>query len=601
MTKKIIAFLVLAVMLFSSFTALASFPDMEDKSWDWARDYVDEMVEYGIIRGYSDNTFRPGNNITKGEAMVLFSRVVGYTAKGNENYVEKAKNAYADIVSDLSTPYKGEISYLIYKGILSEKTFRTYAADGIVDTPMKRYEAAEFLAKIATSNAKLTGSVSQLSFSDNAEINSTMAPYIKYVSEKGIMLGMGDGSFAPMGAVTRAQMTVMLSRIIPAIDYEYVDGKVKFYNSATESIIITTDEGSEKEVELDEDVLVKLEGEDASAESLLAGSIIRATLSNDKLISLETLAPDYDAVINGRFRKIESVSDGVNGIRITDSSSNQTLTYAISKDVIVKKNDEKITVTDLVADDYVVLTVKQGIVTSVVAESKNSTVNGKVVNIKLLPEYSITVLANNKNVTLDVSSDVKVKRNRKDATLADVLVGDTVEITTTYGVISQIVASSKLSETEGTITEVIISVTPSITVTDKSGNEYTYAVTRNAKILQGKVEKTFYDLRVGDKIELKLDAATVTQITITTAFENSDEDGTVENVTINGVVESVDTAYGYIKLVDSSSLVFISKATLQDTTGKAVTLKSITPGSKITVFATKKSGSYDASMVVVQK
>ena len=49
MTKKLVSLLVLAVMIFSSITAMASFPDMEDTSWDWARGYVDEMVEYGII------------------------------------------------------------------------------------------------------------------------------------------------------------------------------------------------------------------------------------------------------------------------------------------------------------------------------------------------------------------------------------------------------------------------------------------------------------------------------------------------------------------------------------------------------------------------
>ncbi len=600
MTKKLIALLVLAVMVFSTVTAFASFPDMEDTSWDWARSYVDEMVEYGIIRGYSDNTFRPGNNITKGEAMVLFSRVVGYTAEGNEKYVEKAKEAYADVISGLSTPYTGEISYLIYKGILSEKTFLTYAADGVVETPMKRYEAAEFLAKIATSNAKLTGTVSQLNFTDNDEINSTMAPYIKYVSENGIMLGMGDGSFEPMSPVTRAQMTVMLSRIIPTIDYKYVDGKIKFYNQATDSIILVLEDGSEKEIEFDDDTLVKLDGIDASAETFLTGSTARATLSNGDLISLETLAPDYDAVVNGRFRKIEAVSEGVNGIKITDSESGETVTYALAKSVNVKRDDEKITVMELASDDYVVLTVKEGVVTSVVAESKNSEISGKVVDIELLPEFSITVLTGGKNVSLGASSNVKVTRNKKEAALADILVGDAVEITTTYGVISEIAATSKLSQTEGTITEVIISVTPSITVTDKAGNAYTYAVTRNAKLLQGKSEITFYDLRVGDKVELKLDAATATQITVTTAFENKDEEGSGESVIVNGVVESVDASYGYIKLVDSTSLVFISKASLQDTTGKAVTLKSISAGDKVTIFATRKTGSYEASMVVVQ-
>ncbi len=599
MTKKFIAFLVLAVMAISSFSVFASFPDMEDTSWDWARSAVDEMVEYGIIRGYSDNTFRPGNDITKGEAMVLFSRVVGYTGEGNEEFVEFAKEAYADKMKGLSTPYTGEISYLIYKGILSEKTFLTYAADGVVETPLKRYEAAEFLAKIATSNTPLTGTVSQLSFSDIDQINSTMAPYIKYVSENGIMLGMGDGTFNPGGSVTRAQMTVMLSRIIPAIAYEYTDGSIKFYNEATDSLIISLKSGDETEIPLSAEALIKLDGIDVDASTLLAGSKVRVTTSNGELIAVETVSPDYDAVINGRFKRIESIGENKNGIVVLDPTTGLTSTYELSKTVNIVKDDKKLTAVELRNDDYIILTIKEGIVTSIVAESKEAEIKGKVVDIEFLPTFKMTILANNKNTTYEVATNVKVTRNKKDAALENVLVGDSVTITTTYGVISEIVATSKISATEGSITEVIISVDPAITVTDAAGNEYTYAVKRNCKILSGKTEKSFYDLRVGDKVELELDAATVTKITISAAFAGGVEEGT--STTISGVVESVNISYGYIKLVDSTDLIFFSKATLQDTTGKAITAKSITEGSFITVFGTAENGSYTASMVVVQK
>lgn len=600
MKKKVFALLAFAVMVFSTCSAFASFPDMEDTSWDWARGAVDEMVEFGIIKGYSDNTFRPGNNITKGEAMVLFSRVIGYTNEDNAPYIEKAKDVYADSVKGLSTPYTGEISYLIYKGVLSEKTFLTYAADGVVDTPMKRYEAAEFLAKIATGNAKLTGSVSQLNFTDNDSINSTMAPYIKYVFENGIMLGMGDGAFDPMGSVTRAQMTVMLSRIIPAIAYEYIDGTVKFYNDATDSLIITQDDKSDFEVALNESALIKLDGKDAVSDALITGSKVRLTFSKDELVAIETISPDYDAVINGRFQKLEKISEDTNGIKIIESSTGVSSTYALSKTVNIIKNDKKITAIDLVADDYVVLTVKEGVVTAIVAESKTKEISGKVTDIKLLPKYTLTVLSDGESIILEVSPSVKLTRNKKNADLENLLVGDSVSITTTYGVATEIVATSKISSAEGTITEVTISATPSITITDANGRAYKYAITRSAAVVQGKTEKSFYDLRVGDKVKLDLDASTVTKVTIGETFETEDS-GNGDTTTVSGVVESVDVAYGYIKLKGNESLIFVSKASLQDSTGKEITLKSISAGAKITVFATKQNGSYVASMVVVQK
>ena len=598
MKKKLLVFLVLVVIVVSAFPALASFPDMTESTWDWARGAVDDMVEFGIIRGYSDNTFRPGNSVTKGEAMVLFSRVAGYTANGNEEYVEYAKKYYENTVSSLATPYTGEISYLIYKGILSEKNFLTYAADGVVNTPLKRYEAAEFLAKIASGNAALTGSATQLSFSDVAKINSTMAPYIKYVSENGIMLGMGDGSFAPEGTVTRAQITVMLSRIIPTLGYVYTDGKVKFYNAATNSIIITTDEGGEEEFEIPDNVPVKLDGASVNPETLLAGSKIRITTSNSEVAAVETISPDYDAVVNGRFKKLEKIDKDTNGIVITDPTTGLTSTYALALTYGIKKNDETITVTELAKDDYVVLTVKSGCVTSIVAESKTNKIEGKVVDIELLPSYSMTVLTGGSNVKYELAENVTVLRNRKTATVEDVLVGDTVTLTTNYGVISDIVATSKTATAEGSLTAITISTTPSIKVTDSAGNSYEYAIVKDPKIVKGDVTKSFYDLRVGDKLKLSIDASTVKEINIVSSFANGADEGS--STTVSGVVEYVNTSYGYIKLRDSNELIFVSKAAINDASGKAVALRTITEGTPVTVFGTVKAGSYDASMVVIQ-
>ena len=41
----------------------------------WAKDGVEGMIEKGYMSGYSDNTFRPKNHITRAEAVVTLSRV----------------------------------------------------------------------------------------------------------------------------------------------------------------------------------------------------------------------------------------------------------------------------------------------------------------------------------------------------------------------------------------------------------------------------------------------------------------------------------------------------------------------------------------------
>ena len=73
---------IIALSLILSCTATVvlaenAFPDVLTPDHDWAATQINEMTELGIIKGYSDGTFKPDNAITKIEALILFSRVAG--------------------------------------------------------------------------------------------------------------------------------------------------------------------------------------------------------------------------------------------------------------------------------------------------------------------------------------------------------------------------------------------------------------------------------------------------------------------------------------------------------------------------------------------
>ena len=80
----------------------SSFNDVSKN--EWYSDYIGYLSKYGIIKGYSDNTFRPSDNVTRAEFVAmtvrfnaLFNEVKkdGYTVK----YTDVASNywAYSDI------------------------------------------------------------------------------------------------------------------------------------------------------------------------------------------------------------------------------------------------------------------------------------------------------------------------------------------------------------------------------------------------------------------------------------------------------------------------------------------------------------------------
>ena len=62
----IISFSILMTVIFLSTVAVAiQFPDIQGKSWDWARSNIEEMASKQIIMGFPDGTFKPAENVTK--------------------------------------------------------------------------------------------------------------------------------------------------------------------------------------------------------------------------------------------------------------------------------------------------------------------------------------------------------------------------------------------------------------------------------------------------------------------------------------------------------------------------------------------------------
>ena len=113
MKKSLLSVILVIALLLSQFTVFAAFKDMQDDRLSWAKTAVEEMAEAGLIKGYEDGSFRPDNAVTKQEALVLISRIVGFSDKSSKNYAEIASEIYAETLEKYATPYKSEISYLL--------------------------------------------------------------------------------------------------------------------------------------------------------------------------------------------------------------------------------------------------------------------------------------------------------------------------------------------------------------------------------------------------------------------------------------------------------------------------------------------------------
>ena len=61
----------------------------------WAERYISRSAELGWIRGYTDNTFRPDQSITRAEAMALINRVLNRNPESKDDLL-RSMNIFND-------------------------------------------------------------------------------------------------------------------------------------------------------------------------------------------------------------------------------------------------------------------------------------------------------------------------------------------------------------------------------------------------------------------------------------------------------------------------------------------------------------------------
>ena len=153
---------------------------------------------------------------------------------------------------------------------------------------------------------------------------------------------------------------------------------------------------------------------------------------------------------------------------------------------------------------------------------------------------TVTARKTGADVVLKVDAATQIKRgNHKTATLADLQVGDKVEVKydTTTMLASRITAKADLVSVKGVISAVnVAGSTLSITPT-KGGADVTVLVDSATMIKRANKVATLADLQVGDKVEAKYNRVSMLAVSIVAKLNI---------VNLNGAITAVDTAAGTI-------------------------------------------------------
>jgi hypothetical protein len=160
----------------------------------WAYPYIEYLATHGIISGYADNTFRPNNNITRGQVAKMITLAKGWTP------LNPPTPTFIDVPP--AHPFYSFIETVAAHGVVSgyaDGTFR----------PGNNITRGQISKMIALGEGWTLVAPPQPTFSDVPPAHP-FYQYIETVAAHGVVSGYADGTFRPNANATRAQLSKML-------------------------------------------------------------------------------------------------------------------------------------------------------------------------------------------------------------------------------------------------------------------------------------------------------------------------------------------------------------------------------------------------------
>lgn len=600
MKKRIISLLVALLMIvsFGMNASAVSFSDVGE-SFSWAKDAISELSEKGIINGYPDGTFGPGKYITKEESVALFAKALGAADEANAVLIDFAKDTYEMLLENYTSYAKDLAAFLIYKEILNTGEVSSFLATANKGQELKRYEAAVLIARALGADAWLSDNPDfELAFKDAKDIPADAKAYVYYAAKKGIITGMTEDTFVPNGSVTRAQIAVMIHRILTSQEYEYVSGSITKVDINTVSI--KNSNGDARSYKVPSGVFVTVNGEASTLENLEAGMDVVITSSNGLLYAIDAIQILPDEIIFGAFKGKQTDSK-TTIIKIADLESNYVESYTLAPNAAINYKGETSTLASFVSGDYVMAELKNGQIAILTGEPKISTLEGLTLEgIEFSPD--VTLKLRNKEdelLTYAVKSNATLKRNGQTVSFTELAIGDDVDLKLEYGVVTQVTAIGIDKNVSGTIEEIIISRNTSYITVDTGKTTAKYAIARDVKVTVDGKEGSIYDLRLGASVEFSASSSTVTKLTVKSAVTNTE---------VTGIVKLVNTTYGMVVLETVSGTgditetqIFVKDTAkiLDSSDGKVKSVKDLKVGQKIMAAGTVNTGIFEASSIMI--
>lgn len=526
--RVLILTLIFAMMLttFAS-AATISFSDVENS---WAKDYIIKAAELGIIKGDAAGTFRPKDNVTLLETLIMLSRLYKVDDELQQQITDKYSSFMLETVpSTYSYAYK-ELSMALAINLVTEDMIKTFCTKGTLTNKATREEVAVLMTKammLKDEAEKIANTMYTLPFADAAKISTKARPYVYIMYQNKVMSGDNEGNLNPTGDITREQFAKM---VIVAYDYittnnvtpDYGDyDTYATYNGIITNVIINSVE-SYLEIELEntkesrvirlanDSTTVKIDNKASQIKNLESGMAVECQVSEKTNIAKSVIVNTSITTVKGTIKTVY-FSDPMK-LFIYDESQTEK-EYAINDEVIVTQDGKIIEFKNLTKSDIVTIKLIDNVVTRIDATSRIQTYSGKIKDIQYnIPIKLLVEDSTGKVYTFVYEKEPNVTRNSTVTTFDQLRVGDSVSVKTEYGVLTAIDATAVEAETTGVVKEITIGTKSKLKIQDNDGLTKEYVLNNNAKISVLNQTATIYDLRVGYNVSIIFDGNEIVSI-----------------------------------------------------------------------------------------
>ncbi|MGB7604494.1 MAG: S-layer homology domain-containing protein [Lutisporaceae bacterium] len=546
--RSIILLLVAAMILSSVSSAFADTNDIKftDISNSWAKQYIINVYNKGLMGGFSETIFNPQGNVTNFQVLTTIARMT----KAKDKYdLAALAEKYKGNLNNVPDYAKQEIAYSLEAGIITVQDLSALTQT----TSASKQIACRYLAKALGSIYDPDKPIVFLGFTDAMYINRENKSYIKDLIDLEVIDGTGDvsGKFNPDSTLTREIFAKMLD--ITSDKYGVGQPTIPpvIINPTPPPVIETPNYTGTVE-----QVIIEY------------GVIVFQIKGTNNVISKKdfTVANDIKCTIDG----VESA----NYWKI--------------------KNGDK-------ASIYLN---KDGKVSKLIVDSKIKKFTGTIESILITDKLELHIKLQNGEIKIYYMTDKTIIIKNKSTVKYDYLkAGDNVAIIVEDIYVTDINADSVIINDAGIIESIIYTKTaaPRITMFDYEGNKKEYFIRKDLDIQNILIAGKFsvvYDLRPGMHVKVDLESDEIVKL-VTTKTETSDKfDGTIKY--INSTLKIITiTQYDSTQQKEIEKRILVGNAEITNLSLDKLTLTHLRVGDQITIFGSEDIDKISATLIIL--